>query len=475
MQPRLWIVALCVMFVALAVRLVGLGTWSYAGDELASTVEESVLFHNAPASPDSQVFRLPHLVPLGYIPMHISHTIFGEDERGFRIGSAVVGALTVLIVLLFLDVPGWRTVAVLSALSVALWAEHVFRSGECRFYGTAAAFSFAASLAAWRASRQHSPLMLMVAMGCALLAVYCHALLIELAPALALVVFSIRQIRYGRIERDYLIIGFATIVVLAAIVIVHIYPLIRGWNSAESWGYSPSHALMAGVVSVGVMVFALAVAGASSALSTSEWDGIYWSALFILWVGNCALLPIIVPFHVGYIFSLSLPVIVLASQALHKMSGSLSGGRSIAAYCVLSLGIVSNIPTLASHFVDGSRWDERSPAEFVRKVWRTGDSVATYTSGYFRHYSQMCCAPVIALAPGRVSEALSKLRGSTGKVWVILESPRGGLPAETRDWLYRCARQRFGITRRRLDFAEFNTAVFEYAPADGDGCHDNDR
>src|SRR4029077_17841255 len=103
-----------------ALRFYGLGAWPYSGDETATLNEERVLFHAADVPRETQAYRLSHAIPLSYLAFHISHTLFGDDERGTLVVVALLGSLSVALVFLFLDGPMPRVAALVAAVLVAL-------------------------------------------------------------------------------------------------------------------------------------------------------------------------------------------------------------------------------------------------------------------------------------------------------------------------------------------------------------------
>jgi hypothetical protein len=103
---------------------------------------------------------------------------------------------------------------------------------------------------------------------------------------------------------------------------------------------------------------------------------------------------------------------------------------SLAASATLALLCVSAAPSLASHYVDGSRWDLRTAAAFVRKNWQPGDRIAAFSPGIVNLYAGDCCGQVIPLSLDAAPH-LRELASETSRLWIILENTRGGLPTGT--------------------------------------------
>ena len=117
-----------------------------------------------------------------------------------------------------------------------------------------------------------------------------------------------------------------------------------------------------------------------------------------------------------------------------------------------------NLPSLASHYVDGSRPDMRTAARYVEKNWQPGDRVAGFSMGLFGHYVPHC-DPRIPL-PADARETLESLAAGKGRLWIVLQSARGGLSEDLRRWLgTRCSHE-LTVQRKRFDFPEYTVDVF---------------
>jgi predicted membrane-bound mannosyltransferase len=182
--------ALLVALLAAVLRFHDLGAWPYSGDETASLHEEDVLFHGVQVPHDSQAYRLPHLIPLSYLALHVSHVLFGSDEWGTRVVVALLGVLSVVLVYWLLDGPLSRTVAIVAAVLVALLPQHVMHSQETRFYMVAAFFSFATLLTGARILQSHGTFYAVLSAGAALAAVLTHTLLLVLLPLVFVAVYT---------------------------------------------------------------------------------------------------------------------------------------------------------------------------------------------------------------------------------------------------------------------------------------------
>jgi hypothetical protein len=170
-------------------------------------------------------------------------------------------------------------------------------------------------------------------------------------------------------------------------------------------------------------------------------------------------LPLVVSYHPGYIFPLTLGVLVLAGRAVALVYEALAAQSAPAGYAWLASACLLNFPSLVSHYSDGSRVDYRTGAQFVSAHWQPGDRVATTSPMLLKHY----LAPGIEPEVIPCSNALPKLRQlarGPGRLWIVVTSPRGGKPEDLARWLgTRCA-QELHACGRRLDYYENVTEVF---------------
>src|SRR5215467_6035247 len=258
---KVFLAAVLLLLLAAALRFYDLGKWPYAGDEFATIKEERVLFHGQAVPRESQAYRLPHAIPLGYLTIHVSHTLFGDSERGTRVMVALLGSLTVVLVFLLLDGPLSRTTAGITALLLALMPTHVFFSQMTRFYITASMFSYLALSAGARIPGPRGTRYAVLACCLAFLAALSHSLLVLLLPLIVVATYCAFQAEGRSIPRaTWLVFGIAAAATVLLIVL-YLCPLLQGWNKGETWGYSVLHASLASIRQVGWPIASLAAVG----------------------------------------------------------------------------------------------------------------------------------------------------------------------------------------------------------------------
>lgn len=468
-QFRPLVFAMAIAVLAAALRFYDLGVWPFSGDETASLHEEDVLFHSVRVPQDSQAYRLPHLIPVSYLALHISHVLFGRDEWGTRVVVALLGVFSVVLVYWLLNGSLSRTVATVTAVLVALLPQHVLHSQETRFYMVAAFFSFATLLAGARILGPRSVRYAVMAVCAAFAAALAHTLLVVLLPLVLLAVYFATCAQDQTVPRDTWIVFAVAGIGMALLFVLHILPLLKGWNGHETWGYSVTHALLASVVMIGWPLALVSIVGLALMVSERTPQGYYWAVCYLGWLGATVALPLVIPYHAEYVFPLVLGALVAAAYAIVVIYELLKKRAALAAYAWLGLSCLCNLPALASHYVDGSRWNVRDAAAYVRKNWVSGDRVAGDALGLFRYYGAGCCEPAIPIAPGSISE-LTRLVADGGRLWIVLESTRSGLDPDVQRWLFDCAVHKLSVGGRRFDDAQFSVEVYLARPPSGAEC-----
>lgn len=462
-RRALLLIILSLAVLAGGLRFFRLGAWPFHSDEVATLWETDALFRSADNGLGSQIARLPKLIPLSYVVTETGYELCGRDEFGSRVIFALLGTLHVLIVFVGLDRPLGRVPALATALLFALWPEHLFRSQENRFYMTAAVAATLCMVLGAQAVYRRSLTFAALASVAALAAVLTHTL-----EGLLLAGLFVGFFAAARISGDARLARFPWVVVVGglgavAVFVVHVLPLVRGWNSGEAWGYSGLHSIMSSLSQLGWPVALLAALGAFSAIRRwGEQDG-YWLAWAGLWGVVTVVLPLIVVYHPGYVFPLSLGAMVLAGQAVAQIYEGLRAQNRLAAGAWVGLAAMMSLPGVVSHYVDGSRFDFREPAQHVSAHWQPGDRLAGTSSLLLRHYLPEGIEPIPVKGTDPVPH-LQRLAREPGRLWIIFPSGRGGKPEALRAWLGKNCKQQLVQCKKRFDYYENTTEVYLYEP-----------
>lgn len=440
-------------------RFYKLGAWPFAGDELATLDEEVVLFDAGQNSRDTQTYRLAHAIPLGYAVIHVGHLLFGRDEFGGRVLLAVFGTLGVAAVFLLLDRPMGRTTALATSLLLALWPEHLLQCQQTRFYIVASLFSSLSLLTGAMAAQQRSTRYCALACGLALMATLCHTLLVALLGIVLAGIVAAAIADRRPIPRSIWVVFALAMAIAAGFLVGYVWPVLRGWNRGETWGYSSTHALLAAVNSIGWPVALLAALGFLHLAHQRSAQSWYWITCAAAWGVASIVLPRIVIYHPAYIFPLALGVLVLAGSAVGLIADCLRPTSPWLAGAWIAVASLLGLPSLVSHYADGARPDLRTAARYVETNWREGDRVTGFSMGTFRHYAPRC-RPTIPLSPVDAVSEIQTLRAEHGRLWIVVESARSGLPEGLRRWLGAHATHELSVRHPRFDYAENRVDVF---------------
>ncbi len=387
-----------------------------------------------------------------------------------RVLVAAFGVVTVLAVLLLLWSEGGKTAAVATALLVAFWPEHVAQCQQNRFYVFAALFSFTTMLLGARFVRRPTVALALLITATALGGLLCHTLT---AVSFALVVMAIiaaSVVERRPVPRAALGALIAGGVVLAAFAGAYILPLLRGWNSAETFGFSAGHALVSMLRMFEWPLLLWIVAGGLLALVRyREAINTYWLVCSVGCVGACLCLPCVFVYHGSYLFPMCLGPLVLAGFALATVHEAIRKHSPVAAHAWLGLMCLVALPSLLSHYLDGSRSDLRAAANYVKREFHSGDRVTGFSMGAFDHYAGNI-EPRYPLSHSQGVAQLARLAAEPGKLWIVVESAASSpLSEDLAKWLGVHCRHEFHLEKRRLDDRRFAVDVFAYPPAAAEG------
>jgi hypothetical protein len=457
---------MAVSLIAGGLRFYRLGHWSFDADEISALIEEQVFFSGIPFSDDArynnQYERLPRIVPVGYYALHFGYEAFGRDEGGSRVVPAIVGTATVAVVFLLMALVSSRTAALATSLLIACWQQHVLYSQMNHFYVVAMLFGtlcFLLGALEVKGSRPIYPLLLSAS---AVAAVFSHTVAAA-AFALACIGIIAGTIADRKaVNWTSVLTLFAGAAILAAVIIYHVLPLQRGWYQGLESGDSPVDAVMATISRLGWPVVWLALLGAIFAVVEGGAINWYWLTCAAgSWV-VIFLMPLKFVFIARYSLPLSLPMFVLAGTAIAQVFCLLRARSRAAAYAWMAVAPLVCLPSLASHYLDGSRADLRSAIQYVKDHWHSGDCVCCASMGMkiaVDHYAPDCRPNV--LVPASPTKTLDDLTKSGSRIWTVSGSYWGGRSDGDIDrWLGEQCRHEVRFEKHRYDHYRFCTDVY---------------
>jgi hypothetical protein len=454
------IVVIVLIIVAGAMRLYKLDTWSFANDEVATIHETDVLFGKGTAPEESPQWRLPRVNCLAYAFHYAGDSIAGRSEFGARLVPAVFGILSIGILYILLRKLTSISLAVTASVLVMLWPCHLFHSQQARNYVIAFFFATGCTLLGAYVLKRRSVTATVLLGVFAVCLVLTHALMGFVWGAIlaAIVLGSLIQRRM----LPKAIVGLFALetAVLLAILFCHILPLARGWNSSATFGYEPFHAALSAVHLLSWPVFLLAALGAIiCSVEIKKPLYAYWLVCGICWGLAVLVLPQVVVLHPGYFFPFAIAPIILAAVAITRIFQLLSESHLIVAIAWVCVACSFNLPSVVSHYKDGTRHDIRSAAACVRENWREGDRVTTMFAPRTHELYAPNCTPCIPLSLAGPVTHLQQLQLEEGRLWIVALGYRGGVPEDLRYWLAKNATFVHRAYRKRFDYSEYSVEV----------------
>jgi hypothetical protein len=176
-------------------------------------------------------------------------------------------------------------------------------------------------------------------------------------------------------------------------------------------------------------------------------------------MGATVVFPLLVPYHPEYVFPLAFSGVVVAGCVVGTIYGELRKNRALIANAWVLLACLLNMPSLASHYLDGSRTDLRSAAQYVQTHWHEGDRVTGFGTALFHYYAPQC-VPTVPLRGTPVTAALDAMAKESHRLWIVVPSCRSGLPQAIAQWVGANCSHELRVCRTRYDYAEYAVDVF---------------
>jgi hypothetical protein len=458
------VVALLLGLVAGGLRFFRLGAYPFTADETATLDETRSLREKHDGPMTDQIDRLPRLIPLSYLIHALDYRFFGCDEFGSRVLLALEGTLAVVLVFVGLCGPLGRSAALATALLVTVWPDHLFHSQQNRFYITAALLSSLCLVLGAQAVQRRSTWWTLGACLAALAAMLSHTIQVLLLPGLFVAIFAATWAERNPVPWRMLLVVTLSGLAAVAIYLLYLRQIGGGWNAAEVWGYGLGRSLLASAMQPGWPVALLALLGAVLFVRQRSAQGWYWLTWVGVWVVASATLPFAVVYHPNYVFPLALAVLVLAGWAVAQVAERLRPAGAVAAVAWVGVAVALQLPSVVSHYLDGSRPDYRTAARYVADHWQSGDRLASISPGLVRHYAPLD-GEFLNLPRWNALPALQEAAAGPGRLWVVLASGRSGKEEPVAAWLGTHCTQQLQVRKRRFDYYEFTVEVFLYSPS----------
>lgn len=456
MNPKLlpWLWALVFLIIAGATRFARLGDWSFAGDEGYTAIEVGTM--STPSLEDPVMNVVPKVIPLSFALHDAGCRWFGSDEFGSRVLSATFGTLSIpLIVLLLWPSLGSRT-SIIAGLLLLLWPEHLFQSQQFRFYMFAFFFTSLSLSVALLGMTRNSAGPLVAACGLGALAVLSHTIC---APLLGVVFLAevARCLRLKKWDTIRLLIVTAANLAVVADYFLRVKPLAGNMSKAEFWSPSSLYGVQSAILLIGWPVFLFAILGAVRMLNRRTSTDLFWLGGMVLWGLQTLVLPAVLPYHADYLFPLALVMLVPAAVAIELVASALVQNSKLLALTFVLVACLLPLPSVASHYSDGSRYDFRRACDFVTDQSLPTDRYAGYNCTVLNRYLPRHAENINS------PEALVKLqemRSQPGRIWIVLTRGRNPLPEDLAVWLREHTTLKKQFRKQRFDYHDYVVDVY---------------
>jgi hypothetical protein len=446
--PRLWLLLALLVLVTASLDSYGISSWPLADDEVPSLVEMGLLHvdDSVFSVPEGQIGRLPLAMPVWYAVQRRALALLPANEMGFRIPSLICAILTSG--LAFLLAARWRGLWYATALAIVVNASQMFvlLSQIDRFYSMPLMLLTLTLGAMWVPAGGVA--MVVVTALLAALTVLSHNIVV----AVFVLAFLASGAAYvvGRGDRRVLLRSGVAALVSVALYLLYLRPIIQGWSSTGN----PTPVLVSFTAHAGVPALALALLGAW--LSVSSWKlgapMLWWALLF---VGSLCFFPLApVSWNPRYFVFFMPAMWVLAAYAMETIA--LGVGRRSAGAAWYACVVLLLLPSLLSHYQDGSRHDYRQAAAVLVSHVQDGQPILSDDAETISYY-----------LPAGLRQTLkvrTKVRELPASEFFVVARSNAWMPLP--EFPHRHSELLAEIYRRRFDQFSHILRVYRVTPAD---------
>jgi predicted small integral membrane protein len=467
--PWVWIAIFTA--VGAGLRLLYLGRWSLEGDEIF-TYRDSIV-------PP----RLSNARPLIYfLNYYLIRPFTPINELSLRLLPALFGILAIPVSFFIVRRLLNQRAGLFAALLVTFSSLHVYHSQSARYWSLVFLLSLIYPAAIFIGLREQNRNWLIGGIVFGILAILAHPTAAILLGGLLLWA-TVPHLRPDRVREAWRQRGVrwgALGLALSVLVIVFVFtPVLREWMRM------PHQARLKG----GALILSF-VDGVTSGLALIALVGLVWlwrtgerslSALLL------CMIVVTVGFNLGlsYITAVSTAYLLPAAPAFFIAGAAFldrfaATDRFLTPHGLLTAAIAAlvisdNVPVLLSNYLDGSRADFRSGAQYVKAHMQAGDVVFSDQYPVLQHYLPGVDVLPMTRNPASLARYLSEAQQKvpTASLWsVALVAPRGGFRTHSlprvSSWIFANCQlaATFGIPR--LDFRQNELQVYRCPPEPGD-------
>jgi|GEM_PF-597484 len=454
------IVVAILMALAAAIRYLKLGAWSFWADEV-------FLVQDAQKFPSELTIN-----PIMYMIVRGFTDIFGVSEWSARLGSYVIGVLSVP----FLYWPARKIfnskVAMIACLFLVIHPWHIFWSQNARAYSLAFLFAGLSASLFYLALERDSVGLIISSLFVTLLSIFSYPQSAMLLPALAgyIILLVLLPVDIPRgLNGKNLIVFFGPFILALLLLLspsVRTY-LYSGWGSNE-WGRGPLYILLTLVYCLGIPVSTAAFIGGIHSLIYLNRSGLF---LICYAAVPLVLLLVVSPFLnvAGYYLFFTVPAyLLLAAFCASELMESTSRGSKILSAAALLIIFIASVSQDYMYFTveNGGRPKWREALQAVKHRIGLDDTVVISMpriAVYYLRESSVETRHAVYPQIMQLEDTIARLgtlentwRWGNQSVWFILDQPCLEVldsDHRFREWLYANCRlvREFSVYARAMD------------------------
>lgn len=462
-KNRTWLLGLLMLFLAAVTRYYGLG-WSFWGDETTSLVQVRDLFGKPFFATQLEHRDLEARAnPIGYSIQAVVYAIFGEGERGARVGVSTAGVIAIVMIFLLTSRLYGRVTGTILGFMLILSPWYLFHTQNNRNYSYAFLFgSFALLSAGFAWKHNHFRWGAIAGLFSGITgATHNFAIII---PA-GLTAFAVSE--WLRRKTPLPRRAIAGYMLTGGIALFLTYSLawlvMRNWVAQQTWGYSSLHTLIGLAFNLDWGIALAACAGLVwvMLISRNPIDRL-WGMVAIT-AGLAAIaMPFLVPFRHDYLLSVVLVFFMLAARFLVQVYDMLRERSLLFAIMITTIFLLLPLPSFISYYQDGDRHDYRAAAQCIKDHYQAGDMIAADSAGLLQYYlpSFQIEAANQSILGAKYIPHLEQLASGGQRLWLVLTLSRQEFPRELDRWLWEHAVRILRVKKKRFDYHENITDVY---------------
>ncbi|MFW5941761.1 MAG: glycosyltransferase family 39 protein [Chloroflexota bacterium] len=419
-----------ITLLASALRFFRLGAWSFWGDEWISVRRATTEFEG-----------LLNIQPLSRITTALALDWLGISEWSARVGPAIFGVLTVVLLYILAREMFGSTTALVASLLLAINPWHLYWSQNARFYTALLLFFTLALFFFYMGFERDRPLYLLASLFFLGLAVQERHLAAFLGPIAVFYVLLLFLLRFER-PKGFRLRNLALFFgpgILAGAWLAYSALIVRGsqWDTTFAFINNNPIWLLGGVVFyITIPVVSLAAFAALHLLKNKSRAGLLLTLTAVVPLASILVLSLFLYTANRYVFISLTSIILLAAVGARELIARMPRDGRLLAYGAALILLIAPLGDnlLYFQYQNGNRDDWKGAFELIKARMESGDRVASTKSDLADFYIQD-----ETMSMQYFNSRIDEIAASEDRIWFVLDLTAPGKTPELTRWVRRNA------------------------------------